>query len=683
MFLKKMSLLLILLFVVVQVSLSAQNELLKPEDVSKVMQQIFQQHVDKKEISSDILKNAFKIYIDQFDPFRIYLTAEEVNPWLEPGSQELTAILAQYKANDFSAFTRLNDVIQKAIERNRLMREALFKEEATLFAVSKPVGNEGDEWEDPDLKKPFAANLDQLNANLRNQLITFIGEEKRRFGDERINKNQRGTLNIFDGNLRQHENSYLFVNKLGQPLSPAVAENEFILHVLKALTGSLDAHTTFYNNQEAYDVKVRLEKNMEGIGVVLNRTEEGTVIISKLLEGGPAALSNEVQVNDQIITINGQSVKNSPLDKVVELIKGNSGSSISLVLLRDGQEHKVDLVRAPIALKEDRVDVSFEKFENGIIGKITLHAFYQGENGITSENDVKNAIKELSKQGNLLGLVLDLRENSGGFLTQAVKVAGLFITNGVVVISKYSDGKEQLYRDMDGKVSYKGPLVILTSRATASAAEIVAQALQDYGVALVVGDPETYGKGTIQSQTVTEDGAASFFKVTVGKYYTVSGHTPQIDGVKADIVVPGKFSQEHIGEKYLENALKPDTIAAEYNDDLTDVQSGLRAWYLRYYMPTLQHKTDSLTAVLPTLKENSAERLAKNQAYQAFLNELRGLPSEPAANGQRGVAKGINNFNPDDLQMAEAVNIVKDIIIIESSSTSNAVAKQEAESHAQ
>src|SRR5690606_836656 len=163
-----------------------------------------------------------------------------------------------------------------------------------------------------------------------------------------------------------------------------------------------------------------------------------------------------------------------------------------------------------------------------IIGKITLNSFYQGDNGVNSENDVRDAIKKLDKMGNLRGLILDLRENSGGFLTQAVKVAGLFITNGVIVVSKYFNGEEHFYRDMDGKVSYTGPLVILTSKATASAAEIVAQALQDYGTALIVGDEHTYGKGTIQSQTVTENQGAAFFKVTVGKYYTVSGKTPQI-----------------------------------------------------------------------------------------------------------------------------------------------------------
>ena len=155
---------------------------------------------------------------------------------------------------------------------------------------------------------------------------------------------------------------------------------------------------------------------------------------------------------------------------------------------------------------------------------------------------------KLKSQGNLRGLILDLRSNSGGFLSQAVKVAGLFISDGVIVISKYSNGEEKFYRDVDGKTVYDGPLVVLTSKATASAAEIVAQALQDYGVALVVGDEHTYGKGTIQTQTVTDNRSTSYFKVTVGKYYTVSGHTPQKEGVKADIVVPGRWSKEKIGE---------------------------------------------------------------------------------------------------------------------------------------
>ena len=169
-----------------------------------------------------------------------------------------------------------------------------------------------------------------------------------------------------------------------------------------------------------------------------------------------------------------------------------------------------------IVVDNGRVDVTSQPFGNGIIGIINLHSFYQGKD-ISSEEDVRNAIDKLQGQGDLRGLILDLRSNSGGFLSQAIKVAGLFITDGVIVISKYSNGEEKIYRDVDSQVAYDGPLIVLTSKATASAAEIVSQALQDYGVALVVGDEHTYGKGTIQTQTVTDNQSSSYFKVTVGK----------------------------------------------------------------------------------------------------------------------------------------------------------------------
>src|SRR5262249_45906772 len=149
-----------------------------------------------------------------------------------------------------------------------------------------------------------------------------------------------------------------------------------------------------------------------------------------------------------------------------------------------------------------------------------------------------------------------------------------------------------------------GPLVVLISRATASAAEIVAQALQDYGVAIVVGDEHSYGKGTIQSQTVTDNEGTSFFKVTVGEYYTVSGNTPQIRGVKSDILVPGILNQEHIGEEYLEDTIKlSDKISPKYQDDLKDIDPELKPWYLRYYIPTIQPKTEFWQKMLPLLKK--------------------------------------------------------------------------------
>lgn len=635
--------------------------LLQSQDINRVMKQIFDQHVDKKEMSASILKNSFKVYIDQFDPNRIYLLESEVAPFLALSDADVTHYIDQYKRSEFPEYMLLNDMIQKAIIRARKIRASL--EEINLshwFQKSESFSADGnEEWSDPDLKRPFAANEKDLENRIRKTLLQFIASERKRFGTPYVENRETQTIRLYERQARNHENSYLFLNERGQPMNEAEKQNAFSMHVLKALANSLDAHTTVLNPTEAYDMRIRLEKELQGVGIALQPSSLGFVI-TQIVKDGPAARSGLVGVNDILVEVDGTPVKGLSLSKVMDMLRGASGSKVVLVLKRTVLSQgipmektiTVPLIREEIAVDEDRAHWSYVTYEGGIIGKIKLDSFYQGDNGITSENDVRNAIKQLDKQGNLRGLILDLSENSGGFLSQAVKVAGLFITNGVVVISKYFNGEEHFYRDMDGKVAYEGPLIVLTSKATASAAEIVAQALQDYGVAIIVGDEHTYGKGTIQSQTITENQASTFFKVTVGKYYTVSGKTPQIQGVKADIVVPSQFIHENIGEEYLDYPLKQDLISPAFNDSLTDIAPNLKPWYMHYYTPTLQHKKLFWDQIIPQLKKNSESRMSANNDYQAFIKG-----TFPKTKGQR---------SPEDLQMAEVTAIMKDMISMQS-----------------
>jgi len=658
---------------------TAEPELLKTADINKIMQQIFDQHVNEKQISPKIIRHALRIYIDQFDPFRIYLLDSEVQTFLQLSDVAATEDINEYKQSNFTEFKSLNEVIQKAIMRARNIRNDLELKPSQFFA-DEPKDKTGtsNDWVDPDLKNGFASNVQDLQKRIKNHIQKFVNDEKARYGLIKINRNQEKTLAIYDHYFRNQEDSYLFQDSTGHPLSAAQSENLFTLHVLKALANSLDAHTTFYNNAEAYDVKVRLEKEFQGVGIVMEQSPDGNVFIKQLMEGGPAVKSGLVKINDQIISIDGKPLANMPLNEVMELIRGKMGTSLNLQLKRKVEENSriveklydIKLQRAAIMLNDERAKAAFENFGNGVIGKITLNSFYHGDNGINSAVDVRKAILDLQQKGNLRGLILDFRENSGGFLTQAIQVASLFITNGVVVISKFSDGTEHYYRDMNNQLTYRGPLIILTSRATASAAEIVAQALQDYGVALVVGDERTYGKGTIQSQTVTDNNASSFFKVTIGEYFTPSGKTPQINGVKADILLPGKLSEEHIGERYLEYALPAQTIDPEFKDDLKDVDPSLKSWYLRYYYPTLQPQIEVWRALLPTLNKNSQYRLEHNKNYQAFLKQIKGIKDESASEESEDESTseqpGKTDFGVDDLQMNEAVNIVKDMILLHS-----------------
>ncbi len=645
------------------------EDLLKVDDIHKIMKQIFDQHVSQKEMTRDDIKNSFRVYVDKFDPKRMYLLESEVYPYLNFSDAQADVVLLDYKRGRYNTFEELNRSIQRAIVRSRLIRKKIETDLTTLFNTAPKVAEKANNG---DIKLQFPKDLEALQQRIENELIKFINLEKGRFGNKIVMDSQARTIEMFEKKIQDDENDYLYQNEKGTILPKEQQENLFVMHLLKALASTLDAHTAFYSESEASDLKMRLKKEFEGVGITLKRQNDGTIRVDSLLSGGPAAKSGLIKDGDTLLQINGQKITGDSFEKVMGLMQNRKETDLVLTVQRPGSKELigVPLRKEEITVQGDRVDVASRKINDGIIGIITLHSFYQGANGVTSEEDVRKAITQLNQAGNLKGLILDLRENSGGFLGQAVKVAGLFITNGVIVISKYFNGEEHYYRDLDGKTDYKGPLVILTSRATASAAEIVAQALQDYGVALIVGDETTYGKGTIQNQTVTGEGnkGVSLFKVTVGKYYTVSGKTPQIDGVKADIVVPGIFNFQHLGEQYLDYTVKNDKIQNEYVDDLSDVTPNLRTWFLRNYMPTLQRRDYSYQKMIPALKVNSANRLATNKSFQSFLQQAQlGRPITIFSRDKSGTPQ------PMDFQLDEAVSIVQDIIGMAQQQKSNLI----------
>lgn len=639
-------------------------DVLKERDIAAILDKILSEHLGKKELSGKIIQNALVLYINQFDPQRIYLLDGEVAPYLTLGEEQVKTILAESKKSDFSIFYKLNQTIQQAIERSRKIRAGL---EANVVesAFEKKVA-----LREKEGSSDFAKTVLELRERLLRFLENYIEEKKQRYGILKTVERKKQVIADFELSLRDLENQYLFQDQQGKLLPLAQRENLFSIHVLKALAASLDSHTSFYKSNEAFDIRLRLQKEFKGIGLILQDTNQG-VVVTHLLSGGPAERTKLIEVGDILVKIDGKSVGDISFEKIMEMLHGEQESEIVLEFIRDRKDGKktytVALKKEMIVLHKDRVDVSSEPFGNGILGIIKLHAFYQSEH-VSSEQDIRDAIAGLKKKGNLRGLILDLRENGGGFLSQAVKVAGLFISDGIVVISKYASGEDKIYRDVDGKTYYDGPLIVLTSKASASASEIVAQALQDYGVALVVGDEHTYGKGTIQTQTITDGESSSYFKVTVGKYYTVSGHTPQKEGVKADVVVPGHWSEEKIGELYA-NSVAADTIAPLYEDTLKDVPESQRSWYMKYYMPALQKKTDTWQKLVPQLRVNSSYRIAHNKNYQHFLKKVQGkeddLSAEDDSDDEWSSGTSENkNYGEDDLQQQEAFSILKDMIIM-------------------
>jgi carboxyl-terminal processing protease len=640
-------------------SVFAETQKLKMVDIRPTMQEILSYHVEFQEFSSLLVKRSFKVFLEHFDNEKFYLLDKEVASFLDLSDEKIKRITEQYYKDNFSEYEALNKLIEKTILRARNFRKEIARE--LMLNSDEQVSTIGESY------LQYASSENQLKQRTKKLLQRFLAAEKKAKRTLVWTPETKAKILAFlERRLQRFEDFYLSIDNNGLSIGLEKKEHYLALHVLKAMAKSLDAHTAFFSPEEADEMRTSLEKQFEGVGVVLKESIDGVVIID-LIKGGPAEKSGKVNKGDLLVEIDEKSIVEKPYEDVLNLLKDNGKREILLGLKHleeNGTESRisVELRREKIVMGDERLQYSYLPYGDGIIAKLTLPSFYESGDGSSCEKDIREALRNLKTKGNILGLVLDLRENSGGFLNQAVKVAGLFITGGVVVISKYSHGEIQYLRDIDGRVYYNGPMLILTSKGSASAAEIVAQALQDYGAALVVGDERTYGKGSIQYQTVTDKNATAFFKVTVGKYYTVSGKSTQIEGVKADIVVPTEYSVYNIGERFLEYPLKNDRLPSAYVDPLTDVDQKSRQWFKKNYLPNIQKKQSHWIKMLPVLKDNSGFRLERGKNFNAFLKNLQLNDQEKNLSGALDPK---TNWGVEDIQMDESVTILKDMAVMQ------------------
>ncbi|MDN3508253.1 MAG: S41 family peptidase, partial [Simkaniaceae bacterium] len=437
---------------------------------------------------------------------------------------------------------------------------------------------------------------------------------------------------------------------------------------LKAFTASLDAHTAYFTPSEAKQFMIQVQQRLFGIGAQLRDDLNGLTIV-RFLDGSPAL--DLLNLGDRIVAVNNEPIVGLDIVDAVDLIRGPQGTSVILTILREGEKHEISIVRDEIVLKESRFDKAIEPFGDGVIAHLSLYSFYQ-DPAASSASDLRQAIEEIRHQHKLKGVILDIRNNGGGLLNQAVAVTGLFIKKGIVASVKDHTGKVHHLRNFDGDVAWDGPLFVLINKTSASSSEIVGQALQDYGRALVIGDDHSFGKGTYQSFTIEsahENGVSpqGEYKVTRGLYYTVSGKSPQLHGVKSDLVVPGLFSGTDIGESIAKFPLEPDTINPNFEDTLSDIHPLHRFKMKRLYQNNLQEPLQIYDPYIERLKENSTLRIEKNLHYQHFLELIK---------NDEKIGEVADLFKKSDLQLDEAKNIMKDLIFLRQATASPAPYKE-------
>ncbi|MBS0621257.1 MAG: S41 family peptidase [Verrucomicrobia bacterium] len=623
------------------ISLSAKPPQLTARDTRIKVEEILKAHVSHQKLTPEIVARTLQNYLEEVDPGKIYLLEEDVATWANPSPETLQEALTGFKKEDFATYEKIHEAMISAIQR----RNALEKE---IERAPLPSGVQPSEFKDITWAKSPEELKDRLLRIKALQLQTaekITPETKDQFF-QRLTKRRLNREADLIGN------------------SPSERKQLVFSYVLKATSSALDSQTLYFTPSEANQFMIQVQQRLFGIGAQLRDDLSGFTVV-RIVEGSPAFHSTKLKVGDRIVAVNGEPVVGMDIVEAVELIRGPQGSPVHLTVLREHKEgespleekHDIEIVRGEIVLKESRLETSYEPYGNGVIAVLRLYSFYQ-DNNSSSTSDLAQAIEEIKKDHHVKGIILDLRSNAGGLLPQAVSVTGLFISKGVVVSVKDNTGQIQHLRNVENNKVWDGPLLVLTARTSASAAEIVAQTLQEYGRALVIGDPETFGKGTFQTFTLESAHYGKVnpkgeYKVTRGRYYTVSGKSPQLVGVKADIVVPGFFSQMEIGEKYAKFPVETDEISAKFEDDLSDIPALHRLYLIKDYESNKQPVLTTYKPYIEPLSKNSMERIAQNKNYQNFLKELdkKDEMSDPT-----------EYFGQNDLQLLETVNIMKDLI---------------------
>ncbi|NKI74917.1 carboxy terminal-processing peptidase [Dickeya sp. CFBP 2040] len=423
-----------------------------------------------------------------------------------------------------------------------------------LTLLEKPINLNGNDFIDLDrAKAPWPQNVDELNA---------LWDAKVKYDWLSLKLTGKADAEIKETLTKRYQ---FAIRRLVQ----ANSEDVFQL-IMNAFAREIDPHTSYLSPRNTEQFNTEMSLSLEGIGAVLQMDEDYTVINS-MVPGGPAAKSKRISVGDRIVGV-GQAGKpvvdviGWRLDDVVALIKGPKGSKVRLEVLPAGKGTKtqtITLTRERIRLEDRAVKMSIKDAGKDKVGVLDIPGFYVG-----LTDDVKVQLQKLEKE-HVSSIIIDLRGNGGGALTEAVSLSGLFIPTGPVVQVRDNNGKVREDSDTDDTIYYKGPLVVLVDRFSASASEIFAAAMQDYGRALIVGEP-TFGKGTVQQYRSLnriydqmlrpEWPALGSVQYTIQKFYRINGGSTQRKGVTPDIVMPTGNEVVDTGEKFEDNALPWDSI---------------------------------------------------------------------------------------------------------------------------
>jgi carboxyl-terminal processing protease len=575
-----------------------------PEIANLVVSMLEELHYEKKELNDDLSEVWFDVWLDTLDYQRMYLLADDVKRFDSWRTRLDDAVGGQ--PADLSVATDMFRLTQQRVKERSAFALSVLDEGVDITDEEMWVPNRH------DAGTPWASSTDELDRVWRQRvehdliagLLVDCGADKPECFDERKGE----VVERLRKRYERYGKNYDEMDSI-----------DVLEMFLGALSSTYDPHSTWFAPARNDNFDIEITNSVEGIGAQL-RVRDDYTTVEKVIEGGPAAKNGELQPGDRIIAVaqgdeEPVDVVGWRIDKVVKLIRGPKGTEVRLLV--HPADAKDPSVVAEIRLERDRVDLEesaasleMRQVEGRQIAVLDVPSFYLGatrlEPGVAG--DVKELLLEAKAKG-AEGVVLDLSRNGGGSLREAVDLAGLFITTGPVVQIRDRDSKVSPLHDPDRRQVWSGPLVVLTSQISASASEIVAGALQDYDRAVIVGGAQTHGKGTVQQVadlTRMMRGARGYdeqvggaLKLTIQKFYRISGHSTQRKGVVPDIILPTPYDGLDVLEGDLDHALVWDEI------------------------PMLPHaKAEGFDDVLPKLREASTRRVTASEDFQELAEQI-------------------------------------------------------------
>ncbi len=532
-------------------------------------------HFSDKVMNDDLALAAFDLYLKQLDYQKRFLLQSDV--------KTLSALASGIDNNLLKGDIVLPDL------GYGLLNERI-KEAKTISNELLKAGfdyNRDESYEtDPD-KLKYATSLADLSERwrriLKGQIISRyldLVEEQEKENEKKEGKDvkKKSDKELWaEAEEKVDKRNKNFFNRMDQETRQDHYDRYF-----NAITRAFDPHTNYMPPANKEDFDIHMRGSLEGIGALL-REEDGYIKVVNIIPGSASARQGRLHAEDIILEV-GQGDKepveitDMRLRDAVRLIRGPKGSEVRLTIRRpDGAKEVIPIQRDVVQIEETFVKSTLIEGENGEkIGYVIIPSFYRdfektrnGSGARNSTDDTRVAIEGLKKQG-ISGLILDLRNNGGGSLMDAVDTTGLFIKYGPVVQVRNSYGNKRVLSDDDASVTWNGPLLVLVNQFSASASEILAAALQDYGRAVIVGGSHTHGKGTVQTLLDMNDNIPLLhlkkyedlgaLKVTIQKFYRVNGGSTQYKGVEPDIVLPSLFQHLESGEQYLDNSLPWDQV---------------------------------------------------------------------------------------------------------------------------